>query len=157
MIRAVLSVALLTTACAADACSRQGGAPTLEESFSSATEVFVAHLIKVIEKDIPPSWGDADKSSKILEASYSLTETIRGDPPSSGKLYDLVFGIGNCSIGLMVGWDYVVFVRPNEELPKIRFVGMLSGTFPLNGKDANQDLARVRTLAQKSSNSGKKQ
>ena len=157
MIRAVLSAALLAAACAADACSRKGEAPTLEENFSGATEVFVAHLTKIIEKDIPRSWGDADESSKILEASYSLTETIKGAPPRSGKLYDLVFGIGNCSIGLMVGWDYVVFVQPNEELPKIRYVGMLSGTFPLSGKDAKEDLARVRVLAQKSSNSGTKQ
>lgn len=148
MIRRVfpLVALMLCPPAPAPACSRAGGPPSLTDSYASAREVFVAHVNSVREREAPHSWGAGEDAPTVLEASYESKEVFKGQPPKRGELYDLADGIGNCTIGLRAGRDYLVMVQPNEEGLRIRFVGMISGSFPLQGGDA--ELATIRKLAE---------
>jgi len=154
MIRLALTIACLLACGFADACSRREGAPTLEESYASAKEVFVAHVVDAHERDAPRAWGESEAQT-VVEAKYSIKESLKGDAPRVGEVYDLPDGIGNCSIPLVAGHDYVFFVQPHDGTPDVRFVGMMSGSFALDtDAAAAANLDRVRKLAHKESNLG---
>ncbi len=127
---------LLGVAGQSAACSRVGGPPTLEASITDADEIFVAHLDSAAEKTLPVEPG-ADLNEDDLfemqgvEGRYTLIEVLKGAPPAKGVVDDLPFGLGNCSLGLMPGWDYVFFVKHDARRPEYRWVGMFSGSFPL--------------------------
>jgi len=94
------------------ACSSLEPPPTDEELFQQATAVFLAHVVRTEEKQYV--WPDAANSKPwpIVEGNYQIVEVLKGQPPADGKVRDLVFGPGNCSLGLLVGMDYLFFIQP---------------------------------------------
>jgi len=148
LIRLAVMIAIAVMTSPAFACSRVGGPPTVAESLASADEVFIAHLVSV--KEIVMK-GPEREEGPILEGQYRLIEVLKGKPARSGKVHDLPFGPGNCSLGLMVGWDYVFMIKRATEFPRLRWVSMFSGSFPLGpyreaGQSEESELVEVRNI-----------
>jgi hypothetical protein len=61
------------------ACS--GPQKSVEDNFSSASEVFVAHVTRTEEKSLDP---DHPKESMVVEGTYKVIETIKGDTAPEG-------------------------------------------------------------------------
>ncbi len=150
----VLVSASVSQAPDAVACSRIGGPPILQESFRASDEVFIAHLVSAAEIQFPGDDGDdeEDRFDRIgIEGRYTLIESLKGSPAKQGIVHDFPFGPGNCSLGLLPGWDYVFFVETKPEHPGIRWVGMFSGSFPLgpyrsSGTAEEKELVELRAL-----------
>jgi len=147
VIRAACVFALLVAAFPADACSRKGGPPTLAESIAAAQNIFVARLVSAKEK----SFRADGEVEPYVEGRYRLLETLKGLPSRTGVVHDLPLGPGNCSLGLLVGWDYVFMTSPDKEYPRMRWVGFFSGSFPLGpyrepGEADEKELQEVREI-----------
>lgn len=116
------------------ACSRAGGPPALEDTIRDADEIFIARLNSAAETQLPaPSAVPASDGDELLavEGRYTLIKALKGQPASHGTVNDLPFAPGNCSLGLMPGWDYVFFIKRDPLNPGHRWVGMFSGSFAL--------------------------
>lgn len=138
MIRSLLAILSLFLASSAMACSFIGS--TDEERFATANTIFRA---RVIETHLSTHTDPFDPSAQteIVEARYQLLEVFKGNPLESGVVRDLTFGVGNCSLGLMVGLEYVFF--PSKQ----GYVLLPSGSFTyLNANDSEvkQRLDRLR-------------
>ena len=115
MNRRTLSIAVgfTTLFCnAAFACSTVKPPPTDEDLFASAKSVFVAHLYRTEER--MTDLGITGKPIPNVEGSFTVVEVLKGTPPSNGKVVDMVFGPGNCSLGLFAGLDYVFFIQDDK-------------------------------------------
>ena len=58
--------------------------------------------------------GITGKPIPNVEGSFTVVEVLKGTPPSDGKVVDMVFGPGNCSLGLFAGLDYVFFIQDDK-------------------------------------------
>ena len=58
--------------------------------------------------------GITGKPIPNVEGSFTVVEVLKGTPPSDGKVVDMVFGPGNCSLGLLAGLDYVFFIQDDK-------------------------------------------
>lgn len=133
---------LQCTASSAIACSILGEPPTERQLFEKATSVFVAHVFRTEEKQSPV--GPNKASIPIVEGDFRIIETLKGTPPSDGKVRDVVFGPGNCSLGLMAGLDYLFFVNDSQE-----FVSWPTGSRPfinIEGTEPKKLLENLRAL-----------
>jgi len=77
-----------------------------------------------------------------VEARYELTEVLKGSPRHRGKVRDLVFGPGNCSLGLLAGFYYVLHIVEDHD-----FVLHIDGSFPLGplyGENERQAIEQIR-------------
>jgi hypothetical protein len=92
------------------ACSIAGPPPTDEELFRKASSVFVARVVRTEES----SWKFGHVTEPIVEGDFQVIEVLKGQPPTDGKVRDLTFGPGNCSLGLLAGMDYLFFIEPNR-------------------------------------------
>ena len=141
----------------AGACSMKGGAPSLRQQLESAEAVFIARV--TVSREVPPqellppeALADVDPDDldePLIEASYRLIETLKGKPPAEGRVYDLPLAAGNCSLGLLPGWDYVFVLQPPEPDFGRHFVGHFSGSFGLGayrstGDPDTTELSEVR-------------
>lgn len=148
MIRFALVLLLMGLGAPVDACSRIGGAPRLAEMVSTADEKFIARVVSAKEKFL----RDQDEVEPYIEARYRLIETLKGHPRKTGIVQDLPFGPGNCSLGLMVGWDYLFMIQGSSSEVLKRWVGMYSGSFPLgpyrdeDSESQERDLDELRTI-----------
>lgn len=123
----------------AGACSMKGGAPSLRQQLESAESVFIARVTvarELLAEEVLPAealvdLNEAERSEPLIEASYRLIETLKGEPPADGRVYDLPFAAGNCSLGLLPGWDYVFVLQPPDPEFGRHFVGHFSGSFGL--------------------------
>lgn len=84
---------------------------------------------------------DEDECTYV-EGSYELVQAIKGAPRGRGKVRDLVFGPGNCSLGLLTGFYYVFYVDKQHN-----WVPHISGSFPLGpfyGERERQAVERIQ-------------
>jgi hypothetical protein len=98
---------MLITTTPAVACS------TLEpisdaQLFARASSVFVAHVFRTEETTgkSPLPGG----SEVLVEANFRVVETLKGRPPTDGKVRSFVWGPGNCNVFLIAGFDYLFFI-----------------------------------------------
>lgn len=141
------------------ACSMKGGAPSLRQQLETAESVFVARVTvarevateEVLSPEARAELDETQRSEPLIEASYRLIETLKGEPSANGPVYDLPFAAGNCSLGLLPGWDYVFVLQPPDPEFGRHFVGFFSGSFGLgayrtsDGPDSSE-LEEVRTI-----------
>lgn len=141
----------------AGACSMKGGAPSLRQQLESADSVFIARVTvarevatqELLSAEARAELDEAQRHEPLIEASYRLIETLKGKPPANGPIYDLPFAAGNCSLGLLPGWDYVFVLQPPDPEFGRHFVGFFSGSFGLgayrtsSGPDSSE-LSEVR-------------
>jgi len=157
---AIVTVLLLASP-VAFACSALGGFPPLAERLKEADAVFVAHLIATREirsadLDIPQAIKDEfdpeEANGPVIRGEFRLLETLKGQVPATGHVYDLPLGPGNCSLGLMAGWDYVFVVpKPDEDMGDLWFVTWPTGSAGLGpyreqGDPDPEELASIRKL-----------
>ena len=110
---ACASLALaLALATQAQACQRASQV-TKQQLFDAATSVFTAHVIEITEvdeKSFPDLSGVLTSGAvHILKVKFRLIENIKGEPSDDRTVFSLSYGPGNCTIPMMVGWDYVFF------------------------------------------------
>jgi hypothetical protein len=51
------------------------------------------------------------EAAPIVEATFRLVETLKGQPPPDGKVKSLVWSNGNCSVLLVAALDYLFFLH----------------------------------------------
>lgn len=127
------------------ACSRLPGAPepTNRDLFREAKSVFIAHVYRTEEESFLLKPNNAPIS--VVVGEFRVVEVLKGSPPADRKIRDLVFGFGNCSLGLMAGLDYVFYVREGEEL--VLWPGGSRPLLNIEGKEAKEFLETLRDFA----------
>ena len=84
---------------------------------------------------------------EVVEAKFEVKEVFKGEPPRSGIVRDIPYGIGNCSLGLLAGVEYVFFPGENDS------VLLLSGSFGFmnpNGAEIKKRLDELRNWGKRS-------
>jgi hypothetical protein len=107
-VRALIGALLLSMGGAACACSSRESSASDEERYGKASAVFVAHIVRTDETRA--SVRGSNEPLAIVEGTFRVVEVLKGRPPEDRKIRDLVYGPGNCSLGLLAGIDYLVFL-----------------------------------------------
>jgi hypothetical protein len=138
LITATIVVLLLIASRSSDACSRRPHA-TDAQLYDEAKQVFVARITSTRVRTLSPAkCDDDDDECSYVEATYVLSHTIKGNPRRVGKVSDLVFGPGNCSLGLLAGWYYVFYVGSDSN-----FVPHIAGSFPVGPSLSPDDISEL--------------
>lgn len=134
----VIGAALFSNVAPAHACSYEHRSD--EELFARASTVFVAHVVRTEEaKGLSPLSSEPEP---IVEASFRLVETLKGQPPGDGKIKSLRWSNGNCSVLLVAGFDYLFFLHGDSYV----LVGL--GSRPIILEGADSVTAETRNLLQ---------
>jgi hypothetical protein len=104
----VVSILLLTN-CGASACSWDRTV-SHEQLFARATSVFIGHIVRTEEID---NSNDGQREMTI-EGAVRVVEMLKGSPPADGKIRSRVYGPGNCTIPIMAGTDYLLFIHEDD-------------------------------------------
>ncbi len=92
-----------------------------EEQFAHATSVFIGHIVqtKEIEDTID------GQPEMIIEGTFRVVEMLKGSPPANGKIKSRVYGPGNCTIPIMAGTDYLLFIHEDSLVSFVSGSGVL--------------------------------
>jgi hypothetical protein len=90
---------------------------TDEQRLSRANSVFIAHVIRA--EEIEPPYSGAGVSpihadAPIIRASFRTIEVFKGQPPADAVVRSLVFEGGNCTLPIIAGVDYLIFLYNNS-------------------------------------------
>jgi hypothetical protein len=112
---------------------------TDKELFIKANSVFRARIVetKIVQFRNPDNLSEV---GEVVEAKFEIKEIFKGAPPRSGIVRDIPYGIGNCSLGLLAGVEYVFFPGENDS------VLLLSGSFGFINPDAPEMKRRLDEL-----------
>jgi hypothetical protein len=112
---------------------------TNEELFTKANSVFRARVVetKIVQFRNPDNLSGV---GEVVEAKFEVKEVFKGEPPRSGIVRDIPYGIGNCSLGLLAGVEYVFFPGENDS------VLLLSGSFGFENPDGKEIKKRLDEL-----------
>lgn len=118
---------------------------TDEELFVKARPVFRARVTetKVAQFSNPENLSEV---TEVVEAKFEVREIYKGSPPPSSIVRDVPYGIGNCSLGLLAGVEYVFFPGDHD------LVLIYSGSFGLlnpEGKDVKPRLDELRNFGKR--------
>lgn len=129
--------------------------------YKLADTVFTAHVIKA-EKKFMVSPDAKSRKIAYIEAEYEIIEVLKGKPPASNTVHDMVFGFGNCSSPIIVGLDYLFMLQQNKKseryeqeksdwgVTEFNSVGMPTGSipiYPITSKKSVELLNKLRKLA----------
>jgi len=126
------------------ACTEPDNLKTVEQQFQKASEVFLARVISAKEIVYHDSQFPGD--IPVVEGRYQLKEVFKGSPSEETPVRDFVFGFGNCSLGLLVGLNYVFFIYDDH-----RFVLLPNGIgaiVNLEASNVKEYLVKLRSLKQ---------
>ncbi|WIV98456.1 hypothetical protein [Kinneretia aquatilis] len=112
---------------------------TLEEVFAQATTVYRARLVEAKLVNFKDPMGSGQQA-EIVEGKFVVQDVFKGKPPANGIVRDLPFGPGNCSLGLLPGWEYIFIPDENG------FVLLPSGSFSFLNPDAPEARAMLEQL-----------
>ncbi|MCS0585183.1 hypothetical protein NX784_26710 [Massilia pinisoli] len=123
------------------ACSRLGKEPSLAEKFVEADSVALVKIIstRLVVDDTKKEVWDRE----TVEATYDVLETFKGDH-SRPVVREMVFGPGNCTLPLLTGNIYVLFIENGT-----RSISSMNGTEMLlnvDGTEVKPMLAQLRAL-----------
>ena len=101
---------LITTNSYACSCRKT----TLETRINEAQTIFLAHIISTKEVEIAPKqkYGPTHQ----IESKYKVVKTFKGKPKEGGKLIDGTPDSGNCSVGLLSGGEYIIYLYHTNEI-----------------------------------------
>lgn len=140
---AIILLAALA-ASAANACSSRYH-PTDDQLFSEAEHVIVARVVSTRLRAMPRNECEADALDEdectYVEAKYELFDVLKGSRRGQGKVRDLVFGPGNCSLGLLTGFYYVFYIDKQHD-----WVPHIGGSFPLGQFYGERERQVVETI-----------
>jgi len=117
------------------------GEPTIEENYSAADHVALVRIMST--HLVPYDLGDEDWLEELVEARYEVIEEFKGshDPPVAREL---VYGPGNCMLGLATGNYYLLFLSEPG-----RIAGWPGGStliFNLEGTEIAPIIEQLRDL-----------
>lgn len=118
---------------------------TDEEYFKEARAVFRGKVVET-RLSIIHNPANPKEKVKVVEGKVIVTEKFKGEPPPSGYVKDLVFGPGNCSLGLFAGMEYVFYLADND------FVLLPTGSFAFFNAEGSQvkiELEKLRELSRR--------
>jgi hypothetical protein len=108
-----------------------------EQLFAQATSVFIGHIVRTAEVEAS---FDGQRET-IIEGAVRVVEVLKGPPPADGKIRSRIWGPGNCTIPIMAGIDYLLFVYEDN------FISLPGGSTPLPSlKEDLQDNETKRLL-----------
>ncbi|TPV57411.1 hypothetical protein FJ444_13545 [Aestuariibacter sp. GS-14] len=116
---------------------------TREEMFDDAERVFIGRIISTqLKTEIIEN-----ETLDVVNATYQLVESFKGENPQIGIVKEIPFSPGNCMLGLLTGLEYVIYLEDHH------FVTLPSGSwgyFNAEAKDVKEELNKLRDI----SNSG---
>ncbi|MFK8067538.1 MAG: hypothetical protein AB8D52_04765 [Gammaproteobacteria bacterium] len=114
--------------------------------FNDADAVFLAEVTDTKLKKVKLS-KHRDELDDIIEAKFTVIEVLKKSTYEVDIVRDLSFGVGNCSIGLISGMEYIFFVKKGEDL-LTNYIGMCTGSRPVNmhAKDFEAELEKIRDI-----------
>ena len=95
----------------------------LKDDVESADEIFIAHV--VLAKETVPASGDTEIGPPNVAVRYRLIKSIKGNPRQLGTIYT---NYSSCSVSLLPGGEYVIFVRRDPEIGRRLVRSHLDGT-----------------------------
>lgn len=104
----VVSIFLLTI-CGANACSWDHTV-TNEQRFADATSVLIGHVVQTEEIE-SSAYGER---RTIIQGAVRVVEMLKGPPAANVKIRSLVYGPTNCTIPIVAGFDYLLFVDDDK-------------------------------------------
>ena len=113
---------------------------TIEEQFRDAERVFSA---KIVSTKLKSESLDGQKF-EVVNATYALIESFKGNNPKKGVVKELPISPGNCMLGLLTGVRYVFFLEDDG------FVTIFSGSWAYSnpeGSEVIQEVEKLRALA----------
>lgn len=113
-----------------------------EELFQMHSSIFHAVLTKT-ELSTFTNPKNEKESVEVVVGTYKLIEAFKGSVPETGEVRDLVYGPGNCSLGLMAGNHYIFYPDENG------FVLIPTGSwafFNPDGSEVKPELENLRKL-----------
>ncbi len=118
---------------------------TDEALFRKAKSVFRARVVetKIVQFRNPDKLSEV---GEVVEAKFEVKEVFKGEPPRSGVVRDIPYGIGNCSLGLLAGVEYVFFPEEHE---LVSFGGSF-GLINPDGTEMKSRLDELRNLGNRS-------
>lgn len=130
-----------------------------EVFFKLADTVFTAHVTKAVEKFMV-SADAVSRKIAYVEAEYEILEVLKGKPPVSNKVHDMVFGFGNCSLPIIVGFDYLFMLQGDKKttdkeksdwgVTEFNSVSIPTGSipiYPISSKKSVDLLSKLRVLS----------
>jgi hypothetical protein len=142
---AVLCLALVASAAAANACA--AGRPTVKLGFAEAKTVFVARVVRTEEAQVVLD----GETHPAVEATVRIGEVFKGEPPQHLKVRSFVYEAANCSIPLLVGWDYVFFLSADDDRNFVHTPGGSFAMFELQQGEDKRRLDELRKLSREKS------
>ncbi|GEM_PF-2461661 len=139
--RLTLLAALLVLTVPAVACRYASRSDA--ELFAVSNAVFRARVTEVRAATLTVGTGHA-QTFEVVEARFEVKEILKGTPPSSGIVRDLPFATNKCSLGMVVGDEYVFF--PDEH----NMVFLPTGSFRFSNGNrvlVNRRLESLREIA----------
>ena len=132
-------LAMLSAQCFA--CSRLGKEPSMAEKFTQADGVA---LVKITSTRLIVDESKKDKwERETVEATYDVLEAFKGDH-NHPVVREMVFGPGNCTIPLLAGNTYVLFIEKDH-----RSISSINGTemiWNVDGTEVKPMLTELRSL-----------
>ena len=128
--------------CSVFPCSGEFSTYSQKQFFQTAEKVFVARIIKAELEERKHPW--ANRTEVVVKGTYELIEPIKGAVEKTGFVYDPIYGLGNCALGLMAGINYVFFKRQDG------FVFLPTGSvafITLENEAAKEYLDEIRQIA----------
>lgn len=117
---------------------------TERSRFDSAE--YVAH-VKITATELKDSselgGGASDFSPEYVRVSFEEVEVFKGARFSPNYLKEFPYANGNCTIGLMPGLEYVIFLTKES----MGFVANCSGTFGVDNVATSEEVSpRIKKL-----------
>ena len=82
------------------------------------------------------------KPEPLVEATFRIIETLKGEPPVDGKIKSLVWSNGNCGVLLVAALDYLLFLHGDN------YVLIGGGSRPISLEGVESVTAETRSLPQ---------
>lgn len=110
LVHLLVAVFLLGAPNITSACSLDNPPVMDEDHFAKASAVFVAHIYRTEEIELPSVDGSPRRPG--VEATFRLIEALKGQSPTERKVRSNV--VIMCAVPLLVGFDYLIFVDAND-------------------------------------------
>jgi hypothetical protein len=105
--------------------------------FKHAKAVFLA---RVVSTSLVKNNTDSISDSPVIKANVEILKYFKGRSLQIRAVSDLEYGLGNCSINLVPGQVYLLFVTDDGFIDVQNYVGMCTGS--RNIKSVSQSFLR---------------
>jgi hypothetical protein len=111
-------------------------ASTLDQQTEKADEIFIATLIeaKLLPKDSRHEWP-------WIEGRFQEKKVLKGGAQPKGITLTTGLGRGDCGVGMMVSWNYVIFKGRKET-----GIGVPNGTRLIEDFEEGELIEQIQSI-----------